>query len=189
MEECTSILFHRKKTKNNHKNVRRTCYWKLIFVICCYSTWARKHTKHARHVGKWACKARKARKHARHIGTWARKHARHVGTWARKHARHVSTRVEKHARHVATMAGEHVSTQDTLSREHVSTQGTVARGHVSTQFSRLKERRRLHKNLWQKAQIIKSKKETKECHIDLDCLIQYVICSYGLVMKYDLLDT
>ena len=75
MQECTAVLFHRKKIKNNHKNVRKTCYWKLIFVICSYSTWRHKH---ARHAGTWA------HKHARHVGTRARKHAKHVGTWARK---------------------------------------------------------------------------------------------------------
>ena len=26
MQECTTVFFHRKKTKNNHKNVRKTCY-------------------------------------------------------------------------------------------------------------------------------------------------------------------
>ena len=64
MQESTIFLFHRKKTKNNNKNVRETCYWKLIFVICSYITWARKH---ARHFGTWACKD------ARHVGKWPRK--------------------------------------------------------------------------------------------------------------------
>ena len=83
MQECITFLFHKKKTKNNNKNVRKTCYWKLIFVISrehvgtqsTQGTWA---CTHARHVGMWACK------YARHVGTWARKHSRHVGTWARK---------------------------------------------------------------------------------------------------------
>ena len=26
MQECTAVLFHRKKTKRNHKNVRKTYY-------------------------------------------------------------------------------------------------------------------------------------------------------------------
>ena len=77
------------KTKSNLKNVRKTCYWKLIFVICSYSTW---RFKDARHVDTWP------HKHARHVGTWARKHARHVGTRARKHARHVGTWARKLAR-------------------------------------------------------------------------------------------
>ena len=63
MQECTTVFFHRKKTKNNHKNVRKTCSWKLFFVICSYSMRARRHTKHTRHVGTWA------REHARQIGT------------------------------------------------------------------------------------------------------------------------
>ena len=67
MQECTTFLFYRKKTKNNNKNVRKTCYWKLIFVIS------------REQVGTQSTQ-----------GTWARKHARHVGTWARKHARHSS---------------------------------------------------------------------------------------------------
>ena len=76
MQECTTVLFHRKKTKNNHM-LLKTCYWKLIFVICSCSTWTCKHAKHARHIDTWA------RKHARYVATWARKHARHAGTWAR----------------------------------------------------------------------------------------------------------
>ena len=95
MQECKTVLFHREKRKNNRKSVRKTYYWKLIFVICSYSTWTRRHVgtkKHARYVGTYARKARwhvrtqdtLARKHARHIGTWARKHTRHVSTWARK---------------------------------------------------------------------------------------------------------
>ena len=102
MQECTTVLFHRKKTKNNHKNVRETCYWKLIFVICNYSTWARRHAKHARHVGTWGRKARKAwaRRHPRHVDTWARKHVRHVSMWPRKHSRHAGTWARK-ARNLA----------------------------------------------------------------------------------------
>ena len=94
MQECTTFLFHRKKTKGNLKNVRKTCYWKLIFVICSYSTWARRYEKQARHVITWA------RKHIRQVGTWAGKHARHAGTWARKHARQVDTWARK-ARNLA----------------------------------------------------------------------------------------
>ena len=71
MQECT-FLFHRKKANNNNKNVRKTWYWKLIFVIS------------REHVGTQSTRGTWARKHARHVGTWARKHARHVGTWARK---------------------------------------------------------------------------------------------------------
>ena len=91
---CATVLFGRKKTKNNHKNVRKTCYWKLTFVICSYSTWTRRHAKHARHVATWARKAW-ARRHARHVDTWVRKHERHTGTWAHKHARHVGTWAHK----------------------------------------------------------------------------------------------
>ena len=78
MQECKTVLFHRKKTKNNHKNVRKTCYWELIFVICSYSTWVRGHAKHAKDVGTWA------RRPAGHVGKWAHEHAMHVGTWAHK---------------------------------------------------------------------------------------------------------
>ena len=78
-----SFISQEKERKDHYKNVRVTYYWKLIFVICSYSTWARRHEKHARHVGMWA------REHARHVGTRACKHARHVGTWAHKHATHV----------------------------------------------------------------------------------------------------
>ena len=92
------FISQEKERKNHYKNVRETYYWKLIFVICSYSTWARRHEKHARHVGMWALKQ------ARHVGTWAREHARHVGTRARKHARHVGTWAHKHARHVCMWA-------------------------------------------------------------------------------------
>ena len=117
MQECTAVLFHRKKTKINHKNVRKTCYWKLIFVICSYSTWRRKH---ARNVGTWA------RNHVRHVGTWARNHARHVGTWARNHARHAGTWARKHARNVGTRARKHVRHVGTWARKHARRVGTWA---------------------------------------------------------------
>ena len=109
-EQCKNVqqfYFTGKERKNNHKSARKTYYWKLIFVICSYSTWARNHLgtkstqgtlprEHARHVATWA------RNHARRVGTWARTHARHVGTWARKYARHVGTCAHKHAKHVGT---------------------------------------------------------------------------------------
>ena len=123
MQECTTVLFHRKKTKNNHKNVRKTCYWKLVFVICSYSTWACRHAKYERHVGTWTRKTRKA------VGTWARKQARHVRTWARKHARHVGTRVRKARKHFSTLARKHSRHVGTRARnaKHV---GMWARKHA-----------------------------------------------------------
>ena len=109
MQECTTVLFHRKKTKNNHKNIRKTCYWKLIFVICSIvrqhvdmqstlGTLTRWHvsTQSTQGVRKWA------RRHPRHVGTWARDQARHVGTWEREYSRHFDTWALKHARHVRT---------------------------------------------------------------------------------------
>ena len=98
MQECAIVWFRRKKTKNNHKNARKTCYWNINFVICSYSTWARRHVKHAKYVGTWA------RKHARHVDTWAHKHARRIGKWARKHARYGGTGARKHKRHFGTWA-------------------------------------------------------------------------------------
>ena len=67
---------------------------KTYFCYLSYSTWARSHAKHARHVGALA------REHARNVDTFAWKHARHVGMWARKHARNVGTWTQKHARHL-----------------------------------------------------------------------------------------
>ena len=87
------FFFTGKRQREITKNRSKTCYWKLIFVIWSYSTWARRH---ATHVG--TC----AREHARHVGTQARKLARQVGRWACKLARHVATWVGKHARHVST---------------------------------------------------------------------------------------
>ena len=98
------FFFAGKRQREITKNRSKTCYWKLIFVIWSYSTWARRHAthvgtcarEHARHVGTWA------RKLARQVGRWARKLARQVGRWACKLARHVATWVGKHARHVST---------------------------------------------------------------------------------------
>ena len=96
------------KDNEQSQNVTKTCYWKLIFVIRSYSTWARRHAKHASHVGTWARRHAStwAHMHARHVGNWVRKHARHVGTWARKHARHVGTWVSK-ARNLADSRERH----------------------------------------------------------------------------------
>ena len=130
MQECTGVLFHRKRTKNNQKNVRKTCYWKLIFVICSYSTWRHENTrhigmwprKHARHVDTWAHKRTRhmTRKHTRHAGTWACKHARHVGTWAHKHARHVGTWARKHPRHVGTWARKAYNLTDSIKQSNLA---------------------------------------------------------------------
>ena len=107
------FYFSEKRQGKSTKNLRKTCHWKLNFVIWSYSTLALRHARHigmstrehARHIGTWACK------HARYVGTWAHKHARHVGTWARKHARHVDTWARKHARNIGTWARK--------AREHV----------------------------------------------------------------------
>ena len=151
MQECTTVLFHRKKTKNNHKNVRKTCYWKLIFVICSYSTWARRHAstqgtpapkaskmwarRYAIHVGMWVRKhgryvATSACKHTKHVGTLVREHvrkAKHVGTWARKHAKHIGTWARKHAKHVGLWARKHARHVCTWARKHARHVGTWAR--------------------------------------------------------------
>ena len=107
MQECTTVLFHRKKTKNNHKNVRKTCYWKpfLLFVVIA-----------SEHVGTQSTQGTLARQHGRHVGTWERKHERHVGAWAHKHARHVSTWARNHARHVGTLARKARNLADSFSR-------------------------------------------------------------------------
>ena len=85
-----NIFISQEKDKKKSQNVRKTCYWNLIFVNFNRNTWARKHTKHTRHVVTWA------RRHARHVGTWARKHTGHVGTWARNHIRHEGTLTCEH---------------------------------------------------------------------------------------------
>ena len=54
LQECTTVLFQRQKAKNNHKNVRKIRYWKLIFLICSYSTWVRKARKIRWHVSTWS---------------------------------------------------------------------------------------------------------------------------------------
>ena len=106
------------KDNEQSQNVTKTCYWKLIFVIRSYSTWARRHTKHASHVGTWA------RRHARHVDTWARMHARHVGTWAGKHARLVGTWAHMHARHVGNWVRKHARHVGTWARKHARHVGT-----------------------------------------------------------------
>ena len=115
MQECTTFLFHRKKTKGNLKNVRKTSYWKLIFVICSYSTWARRYEKQARLVVTWV------RKHVRQVGTWAGKYARHAGTWSRKHTRHAGTWARKHARQVDTWARKAPNLADSIKDEILAT--------------------------------------------------------------------
>ena len=72
MQECTTVLFHRKMTKNNHKNERKICYWKLVFVICSYSTWARRHAKQG-------------------MSTWPREHVDTLDTLAPEHVSKQST--------------------------------------------------------------------------------------------------
>ena len=84
-QECTTVLFHKKKTKKKYQKSKENMLLKTYFCYLSYSTWARRCAKHARYVGTWA------RKHARHFGTWAHKDARHVGMWACKHARHIGT--------------------------------------------------------------------------------------------------
>ena len=105
-----SFISQEKERKSNHKNVRKTYYWKLIFVICSYSTWSCRHAKYARQVG-----------------TWARKYARHVG---RKNVSTQDALTPEHVNTQGTLVREHVCTQDTLARERQSTQGTLAGGHV-----------------------------------------------------------
>ena len=86
---CATVLFGRKKTKNNHKNVRKTCYWKLIFVICSYSTWTRRHAKHTRHVATWArTQDTLTREYVSTKDTLAREHVSTQGTLGREHIRH-----------------------------------------------------------------------------------------------------
>ena len=62
-----SFISQEKERKNNHKSVRKTYYWKLIFVIYSYSTWARRHLGTKSTQGTLQCK------HVRHVGTWLRK--------------------------------------------------------------------------------------------------------------------
>ena len=63
MQECTTVFISQEKDKGQSQKCKKTCQWKLIFVICSYGTWARRHAKHARHIGKWS------RRHTRHVGT------------------------------------------------------------------------------------------------------------------------
>ena len=124
MQECATVLFHRKKTKKKNQKSKDNMLLKLIFVIWVIAR---------EHIGTQSTQSMLAREHAMHVGTLARKHERHVSTQG--------TGARKHARHFGTWASEHVSIQDTLAREHISTQGTLPRQNVSTQFSRLEKSR------------------------------------------------
>ena len=79
MQECTTFLFHRKKTKNNNKNVRKTCFLKLIFVIS------------REHVSTQSTQDTLAREHVNTQGTLAREHVSTQDTLAREHVRHDCT--------------------------------------------------------------------------------------------------
>ena len=110
---CNSFVSQEKERKNSHKNVRKTYYWKLIFVICSYSTWA------SRHIGTKSTQDTLVREHVSTQSTLAHEHVSTQNTLAHEH---VSTQ--------GTLASDHASTQGTLTREYVSTQGTLARDHV-----------------------------------------------------------
>ena len=68
MQECATILFHRKKTKKKYQKSKENMLLKLIFVICVIAR---------EHIG---TQSMLAREHAMHVGTLARKHERHVST-------------------------------------------------------------------------------------------------------------
>ena len=67
MQECTSFISQVKERKNNNKNVRKTYYWKFIFVICIYSTYA------CRNLGTKSTQGTFAREHVSTQRTWTRK--------------------------------------------------------------------------------------------------------------------
>ena len=96
MQECTTVLFYRKRQRTITKCKENM----LLKTYLCHLL--------LQHVSTQACKARW------HVSTQTRKAQWHVsmqGTLAREHARHVGASARK--------ARRHVSTQSTLAREHV----------------------------------------------------------------------
>ena len=93
MQECATVLIGRKKTRNNHKNIRKHFIknFSLLFVVIA-----------CEQVGTQSAQ-----------GTLTREHSRReqVDTQETLVCKHVSTR--------GTLAREHVSTQGTSACEYV----------------------------------------------------------------------
>ena len=62
-----SFISQEKERNNNHESVRKTYYWKFIFVICSYSTYA------CRNLGTKSTQGTFAREHVSTQRTWTRK--------------------------------------------------------------------------------------------------------------------
>ena len=60
MQECTTVLFHRKKTKKNQKNIRKTFIENLLLL---FVVTAREH------IGMQSTQGALAHEGARHVGT------------------------------------------------------------------------------------------------------------------------
>ena len=50
MQECTTVLFDRKKTKKKYQKSKEDMLFKIYFCYLSYSKCARRHAKHATHV-------------------------------------------------------------------------------------------------------------------------------------------
>ena len=87
-QECTTVYFTRKRQRKSTKNLKKTCYWKLIFVIWVIAR---------EHVGAQSTQGTLAREHVSTQGTLALGHIRTQDTLA---CEHVSTQ--------GTLAREHV---------------------------------------------------------------------------------
>ena len=73
-----SSISQEKERKNNNKNIRKTNYWKFIFVICIYSTYA------CRNLGTKSTQGTFAHGQVSTQGTLAREHLSTQRTWTRK---------------------------------------------------------------------------------------------------------
>ena len=93
MQECTIVLFHRKKTKNNHKMQGKHVIenLSLSFVVIA-----------GEHVGTQSKQ-----------GTFAREHVDTQDTLALEHVNTQSTLACEHVSTQGTLVRQHVSTQDT----------------------------------------------------------------------------
>ena len=88
-----SFISQEKERKGNHKNVRKTYYCKLVFVICSYSTCRRTH------VGIKSTQGTLAQEHVSTQGTFSREHVNTQGTLAREHVSMQGTLARGHVRH------------------------------------------------------------------------------------------
>ena len=200
-----SFILQGKERKNNHTNVRKTYYWKSIFVICCYSTWKRRHlgtkTRKARyHVSTQDILAREhvsfqstlARGHVSTQGTLARghvsiqstlagghvRHARHVGTRVRKHSKHVGTWARKHSKHVGTWARKARNLADCLKSVLEYKKLESVNGELNSNFK---------KRIVKKERKFRENNENKICYLKVMILYFkiYNVCgSHGFTSSY-----